>query len=276
MRISVKQLATGVLFFSIMLLAFWMDVPWWCFSLILGVDMFVCYWMLEEDTIQIRVPVITFLWSMGLGLAAFATGAVTGDSFSSQIEDKSLGRRARHLPEYSLTLLSFSICTGIMAVVGGMRNEPKVQTKPVARKKTLDMRSSSPACIDVRKFLSAAPYRDAHNLALWFLERKRHIRGESTDASHAAFAHLESCASCMVWFNSVVPAQVFTRQSRMVQYCCPSMFVATEEAEQRRTNRFSYSLFRGEDVCWQIDGKNTFARFCPWCGKILPTHPFVE
>jgi hypothetical protein len=31
-----------------------------------------------------------------------------------------------------------------------------------------------------------------------------------------------------------------------------------------------------EDPCWQIDGRNAFAVYCPWCGTKLPGAPFIE
>jgi hypothetical protein len=33
-------------------------------------------------------------------------------------------------------------------------------------------------------------------------------------------------------------------------------------------------VFRNEDPCWQINGHDTFASYCPWCGTKLPDHPF--
>jgi hypothetical protein len=35
-------------------------------------------------------------------------------------------------------------------------------------------------------------------------------------------------------------------------------------------------MFRGEDPCWEIDGKNAFAVYCPWCGTKLPDGPFIK
>jgi hypothetical protein len=54
------------------------------------------------------------------------------------------------------------------------------------------------------------------------------------------------------------------------------MFCAVEEAGQRHEPKFEFTMYRGEDPCWMIDGKTTFASFCPWCGQRLPNRPFIE
>jgi hypothetical protein len=54
------------------------------------------------------------------------------------------------------------------------------------------------------------------------------------------------------------------------------MYCAVEEHEERGTPRFSFFLFRDEDPCWQIDGQNAFAVYCPWCGRKLPNAPFIR
>ena len=73
----------------------------------------------------------------------------------------------------------------------------------------------------------------------------------------------------------VVPPETLRRQSRLIRYCCASMYVAIEEPHGADI-RISFEMYRGEDPCWKIDGKPTFAAYCPWCGQKLPSKPFVD
>jgi len=108
-----------------------------------------------------------------------------------------------------------------------------------------------------------------HLLALWAVERP------SDADSLSARAHLDSCPSCRDWFDAQVPAAVMRRQTRLSRYCCASMFVASEETDRRKGVVVSFTIVRDE-ICWMIDGKQTYARFCPWCGQALPDRPFIE
>ena len=131
-------------------------------------------------------------------------------------------------------------------------------------------------CDQYRHYLLTSCSSSSFILALWYVDPNHHISGiGKTDAADAAFEHLESCASCTEWFHSIVPNKALKRQARMLRYCCSAMFVAVEELDELK-NRFIYSLFRGEDVCWRIDGKQTFASYCPWCGQKLPDKPFID
>jgi hypothetical protein len=117
----------------------------------------------------------------------------------------------------------------------------------------------SPEGIVLRFFSDAAPVR----------------RGDQSEEGHA-IKHLRECPRCRPWVSTIVSEEHYRRQARMARYCCAGMFCAVEEHETRQTPRFSFTLFRGEDPCWQIDGDDTFAGYCPWCGTKLPGAPFIE
>jgi hypothetical protein len=91
-----------------------------------------------------------------------------------------------------------------------------------------------------------------------------------------AIVHLRQCPKCKPWISTLVPHDMFIRQSRQSKYCCSGMFCAIEESAKRGTPKISFTMFRGEDPCWQLDGNNAFLRFCPWCGKKLPDKPFIN
>ena len=85
---------------------------------------------------------------------------------------------------------------------------------------------------------------------------------------------IEHYPKCRPWTSTIVPEPIYRRQATLVQYCCAGMYCAVEEHAERGGPQFSFVMFRGEDPCWQINGLNTFASYCPWCGEKLPDHPF--
>lgn len=129
-------------------------------------------------------------------------------------------------------------------------------------------------CRGYRKYLVDF-YKSIEMLALRFFSDHVSLRDSEKVDENKAVEHLRNCPKCRSWLHSVVPAGVLRRQSRQSQYCCAGMFCAVEEAEQRNEPKFEFTMFRGEDPCWMIDGKNAFARFCPWCGQRLPEKPFI-
>jgi len=132
-------------------------------------------------------------------------------------------------------------------------------------------------CKQHQRYLLQACSSDPFILALWFVDPNHEISGVGkTNEADAAFEHMEACVSCTEWFYKTVPREALKRQARMLRYCCSGMFVAVEEPDRYSRNQFTYSLFRGEDVCWRIDGKQTFANYCPWCGLKLPDKPFID
>lgn len=89
-----------------------------------------------------------------------------------------------------------------------------------------------------------------------------------------AARHVEICQSCTDWLDEYYPDRAERRKAaerRTSTYCCSSMRHAIYDADAQ--TRFSFTMFRGEDPCWQINDDLCFARFCPWCGSALPDKP---
>jgi hypothetical protein len=124
-----------------------------------------------------------------------------------------------------------------------------------------------PICRTQREWL-VEQYKLEAMIALQFFSEDSQIS--------TAIKHVRECQKCREWLHRIVPADVLRRQSRLVRYCCASMFVAVEEATSRNENKITFALFRGEDPCWMIDGRWSFISFCPWCGKKLPDKPFIS
>lgn len=119
-------------------------------------------------------------------------------------------------------------------------------------------------------------YRDAESIALRYFSNDLPIADRDRATDEKAVDHIRKCPRCREWFHQVVPDDVLRRQSRLVRYCCASMFVAVEEADLYPSMpKISFELFRNEDPCWKIDDRYGFISFCPWCGKKLPDQPFI-
>ena len=131
-----------------------------------------------------------------------------------------------------------------------------------------------PICQAQRQWLVARNKSDT-GLALKFFSDNEPVAEGDRLTDQKAIDHVRKCPRCRAWIHSVVPADVLRRQSRLTRYCCAGMFVAVEEADERSDIRVTFEMFRGEDPCWNFDGKRTFASFCPWCGKELPDKPFI-
>src|SRR5262245_31828342 len=135
-----------------------------------------------------------------------------------------------------------------------------------------DGRAPLPICRANREWVIAR-YRDAPMIALWFFRDDLPVAEGDRATDQKAMRHVRTCPKCRAWVHFVVPDHVRVRQYRLTRYCCAGMFVAVEEADA--PNNVSFELFRGEDPCWMIDGKWSFASFCPWCGSKLPDKPFI-
>jgi len=131
-----------------------------------------------------------------------------------------------------------------------------------------------PICQAQREWL-VSRYKSEAMLALKFFSNDEPVPEGDRQTDQKAIDHVRKCPKCRAWLHSVVPPDVFRRQSRLTRYCCAGMFVAVEEADEMTKNRVTFEMFRGEDPCWMIDGKRTFASYCPWCGKKLPDKPFI-
>ncbi len=134
-----------------------------------------------------------------------------------------------------------------------------------------DNENALPVCIKNRELL-IGKRRSLHSLALDYFESGKEINSEKHGSE---YRHLHNCPKCKVWLHHLIPQEVLSRQKRMSEYCCVGMFCAVEEHKGKRNQiQIEFTYFRNEDPCWMVEGKNSFIRFCPWCGKKLPEHKF--
>ena len=138
-----------------------------------------------------------------------------------------------------------------------------------------DGKDPLPICLGNRAWLTDY-YMSPEMIALRFFSEEVPVNNKIKEDEQKVVNHIRQCPKCREWFHSIVPTNVLQRQHRLSKYCCAGMFTAVEESTIRATPRFSFTMFRGEDPCWMIDGINAFASYCPWCGKRLPDKPFIS
>jgi hypothetical protein len=119
-------------------------------------------------------------------------------------------------------------------------------------------------------------YKSPEGIVLRFFSDATPVRQRDKSEEAHSIKHVRECPRCRAWLPTIVSEETYRRQARQARYCCAGMFCAVEEHESRQTPRFSFTMFRDEDPCWQVDGKNAFAVYCPWCGTKLPAGPFIK
>lgn len=132
-----------------------------------------------------------------------------------------------------------------------------------------------PICRGNREWLIEY-YKVPEMIALRYFTDNTPVDEAKVTEEAKAIKHLRECPKCKPWVSTIVSPDMFRRQARQSKYCCSGMFCAVEEPEERGSPHITFTMFRGDDPCWQVDGKNAFLRFCPWCGKKLPDKPFIE
>jgi len=140
---------------------------------------------------------------------------------------------------------------------------------PIESKKETD---TLPICRKSRKEL-VAKYHLVEMIALEYFNIKNLVHSD-TEIPDKLLSHLIKCPKCIDWFHEITPKSVLKRQKRLTEYCCSGMFCAVEEHKERKQIKIEFTMFRGEDPCWIIDGKYAFISYCPWCGELLPRRPF--
>ena len=119
-------------------------------------------------------------------------------------------------------------------------------------------------------------YRSGEAIVLRFFSDAPAVDTERKAEEGKAIKHLRECPRCRPWTGTIVPEHMYRRQAALARYCCAGMYCAVEEHAERGGPRFSFTMFRDEDPCWQIDGHDAFASYCPWCGRKLPDRPFRD
>lgn len=135
----------------------------------------------------------------------------------------------------------------------------------------------TPACAEARRTLAphiALP--SGQNGVLWlaiegFIEIEEGTLGDHT--LERAAEHVAGCDRCQAWLDQLFPERVAARE-RAKRYCCTSMNLAVNDPQA--SLRFEFMLFRGEEPCWMVNDGIEFVRYCPWCGRPLPPHPFEQ
>jgi hypothetical protein len=141
--------------------------------------------------------------------------------------------------------------------------------------KDADGKDPLPICQRNRAWLTER-YKDPEIITLRYFSDEVPVANNVKHDEGKVVKHIRECPKCREWFHFITPTNILQRQHRLSKYCCAGMFCAVEESTSRSTPCFSFTMFRGEDPCWMIEGISAFASYCPWCGKKLPNGPFVS
>jgi hypothetical protein len=109
-------------------------------------------------------------------------------------------------------------------------------------------------------FFAKAPFFDCHPKRRDLLSSLEHIR---------------HCPECTEWVRAQTSSEVFDRFEHASKYCCIFMFCAVEEPERSQI-QLRFTLYRGEDPMWFVNGTSAFFSYCPWCGARMPDKPFRD
>jgi hypothetical protein len=102
---------------------------------------------------------------------------------------------------------------------------------------------------------------------------------DGTDEGQKAIVHIQSCEKCNLWLRDLTSNDAIERMERLSRYCCPQMFAAVEEPQDKSIH-LKIRRFRDENL-WMLDQPDRefgfeFFSFCPWCGNKFPEHPFID
>ena len=132
-------------------------------------------------------------------------------------------------------------------------------------------------CSSARKFL--LNWGTTDSLAASILFGSDGFPNDGTSKGQEAVSHVQNCEKCKLWLRDLIPVEKRTRMERLINYCCPQMFVAVEEPSQ--DNVHITLRHCQEQRLWGIQQPGhrsglTIISFCPWCGRRLPPKPFID
>jgi len=111
-----NRVVFGIAFIPIAILLVWLKAPWWGVSITIGLFLFL--FMPAGDLASAsKAFIFAFCASVVLAIASLALAQSRHTSIGALVNDYSLSKYVRRLPEYAISLLSLSVATGISALV---------------------------------------------------------------------------------------------------------------------------------------------------------------
>ena len=107
------RFAFGIAFIPIAILLVWLNVPWWGVALTIGIGVFAFNMATNSNVISGNIVVASFGITIVLAIASYVVAENMHTSFAALVENYSVNKYVRRLPEYALSALSFSVVAGI-------------------------------------------------------------------------------------------------------------------------------------------------------------------
>ena len=111
-----NRIVFGIAFIPIAILLVWLKAPWWGVSITIGLFLFL-FMPTDNLAATFKGFIFAFCASVVLAIASLALAESRHTSIGALVNDYSLSKYVRRLPEYAISLLSLSVATGISALV---------------------------------------------------------------------------------------------------------------------------------------------------------------
>jgi len=116
----VLQLALHSIPISILLV--WLNVSWWGVALTIGVSVFAFSTATHDTAISGKMVAVSFGLAIFLCIASGVVAESMHTSLAALVENYSVDKYVRRLPEYALSALAFSVAAGISWMIRRVRS----------------------------------------------------------------------------------------------------------------------------------------------------------
>ena len=116
----VLQLALHSIPIAILLV--WLNVPWWGVALTIGVSVFAFSTATHDTAISGKMVAVSFGLAIFLCIASGVVAESMHTSLAALVENYSVDKYVRRLPEYALSALAFSVAAGISWMIRRVRS----------------------------------------------------------------------------------------------------------------------------------------------------------
>ena len=116
------RFAFGIAFIPIAILLVWLNVPWWGVALTIGVSVFGFSTATHDTAISGKMVAVSFGLAIFLCIASGVVAESMHTSLAALVENYSVDKYVRRLPEYALSALAFSVAAGISWMIRRVRS----------------------------------------------------------------------------------------------------------------------------------------------------------
>jgi len=124
-RVLADRFAVGIAFIPIAILLVWLNVPWWGVALTIGVSVFAFSTATHDTAISGKMVAVSFGLAIFLCIASGVVAESMHTSLAALVENYSVDKYVRRLPEYALSALAFSVAAGISWMIRRVRSSSR-------------------------------------------------------------------------------------------------------------------------------------------------------